>query len=121
MEGLFNVLAITTRCWEWAWQIRKSPHPLRRSLFVYGDGKLACPERSRRNCMSLLALRITCRADTWYFHRIADLCYGDVTGSRPFFVMAGMAAGDDRNWMSARAAAGSLAPAAIPAENTEIF
>ena len=52
---------------------------------------------------------------------VAGEYHWEVAGSRPFFVMAGTAAGDDRNSMSALAASGSLAPTATPAENTEIF
>src|SRR5258708_5903578 len=39
-------------------------------------------------------------------------------GSMPLFVIAGAAAGDARNMMSALAASGVFAPAATPAENT---
>jgi hypothetical protein len=39
-------------------------------------------------------------------------------GSMPFFLFTGAVAGEARNWASAFAVAGSLAPEWMPAENT---
>ncbi len=61
-------------------------------------------------CMSQLHEVVRQRFTEMSRGDVAGKCHWDVTGSRPFFVMAGTAAGDDRNWMSTLAASVSLAP-----------
>src|SRR4051812_6544529 len=55
------------------------------------------------------------------FTKSGHFCSADVTGSKPLFLIAAVAAGDARQLMSALAASGSFALAATPAENTVIF
>jgi hypothetical protein len=91
-------------------------------VVVAGRLKIKGPQQSRalsrRTAQRLFARGHARRCSglpTAYF------CEFEVTGSSPLFLIVAIAAGDARNSMSVLAAFGSLAPAAMPAENTVIF